>query len=81
MSPLHSSILEPHLYLMLREPEVQRQLVPLPFIQVVLKLEAVFQRLSLMVGENRTGPGWGVRLPCCTVRGGVGNIQVRAKEV
>lgn len=66
---------------MLRKPEIQRQLVPLPFIQVVLKLEAVFQRLSLMVRENRTGPGWGVRLPCSTVRGGVGNIQVRAKEV
>lgn len=74
MSPLDSSILEPNLYLMLRKPKIQRQVVSLPFIQIVLTLEAVLQRFSLVVGENRTGPGWGMRLPCHTEGSGEGNI-------
>ena len=59
---------------------MQRQVISVAFSQVVLLLEAIFQRHPLMVSENRTGPGKGLRSPVCTVGTRVGNINTPAEE-
>ena len=81
LSPLDSPVLEPHLNLMFCKSNTQRQVITFAFVQVVLKLKAAFQSLALVVRENRTGPGCGVSLPCCTTGNGVRNINTLTKQV
>ena len=57
MSEFDSPVLKPDLDLMLRKSEMKRQAIPLSFSQVMLLLEAIFQRHALMRGENRARPG------------------------
>ena len=80
LSPLYSPVLEPHLNLMFCKSKTQRQVISFAFVQVVLKLKAVFQSLALVVREHRTGPGSGESFPCCTAGSGVGNIKTLTKQ-
>lgn len=81
LSPLDSPVLEPHLNLMFCKSNTQGQVITFTFVQVVLKLKVAFQCLALVVRENRTGPGCGVSLPCCTAGSGVRNINPLTKQV
>lgn len=57
MSVFDSPVLKPDLDLMFGKSEMKRQAISFSFSQVVLMLEAIFQRRSLMRSENRARPG------------------------
>ena len=57
MSVFDSPVLKPDLDLMFRKSEMKRQAIPISFSQVMLMLEAIFQRHALMRCENRARPG------------------------
>ena len=73
--------MEPYFNLMLRKSKIQRQVISFSFAQVVLKLKAVFQGRSLVVSENRTGPGKALTSPVCTEGSRVGNINASTGEL
>lgn len=57
MSVFDSPVLKPDLDLMFRKSDMKRQAISISFSQIVLMLEAIFQRHALVRGEHRARPG------------------------